>query len=63
VRFSHFPTKERIFLALVDQLADLLERRVEGVSRVGSHPGADQRMDRVQVALETCLDTFDAPAR
>jgi AcrR family transcriptional regulator len=51
--FFHFPNKERIFLALVDQLADLLERRVtEAIEQETSS------MDRVRVALETCLDTF-----
>lgn len=51
--FFHFPNKERIFLALVDQLADLLERRVEEAIQ-----GQTSGMDRVRVALETCLDTF-----
>lgn len=51
--FFHFPNKERIFLALVDQLADLLERRVtEAIQDQASG------MDRVRVALEVCLDTF-----
>ncbi len=51
--FFHFPNKERIFLALVDQLADLLERRVtEAIEEQSTG------MDRVRVALETCLDTF-----
>lgn len=51
--FFHFPNKERIFLALVDQLADLLERRVTEAIQ-----GQASGMDRVRVALETCLDTF-----
>lgn len=51
--FFHFPNKERIFLALVDQLADLLERRV-----IEAIQGQASGMDRVRVALETCLDTF-----
>ncbi len=51
--FFHFPNKERIFLALVDQLADLLERRVTEAIQ-----GQATEMDRVRVALETCLDTF-----
>jgi TetR/AcrR family fatty acid metabolism transcriptional regulator len=51
--YFHFPNKERLFLALVDQFADLLERRVtEAIQQetVG--------MARVQAALETCLETF-----
>lgn len=51
--YFHFANKERLFLALVDQFADLLERRVlDAISTkaVG--------MARVQVALETVLDTF-----
>lgn len=51
--YFHFANKERLFLALVDQFADLLERRVQdaiSTKAVG--------MARVQVALETVLDTF-----
>ncbi|HSM55571.1 MAG TPA: TetR/AcrR family transcriptional regulator [Candidatus Sulfomarinibacteraceae bacterium] len=51
--YFHFPNKERLFLALVDQFADLLERRVtEAIEQ--TPPG----MGRVRVALETTLDTF-----
>ena len=51
--YFHFANKERLFLALVDQFADLLERRVqEAIS------GQAQGMGRVQVALETVLETF-----
>jgi TetR/AcrR family transcriptional regulator, fatty acid metabolism regulator protein len=51
--YFHFPNKERLFLALVDQFADLLERRVtEAIEPL--HKG----MGRVKLALETCLDTF-----
>lgn len=51
--YFHFPNKERLFLALVDQFADLLERRVtEAIAPVP--PG----MKRVRVALESTLDTF-----
>lgn len=51
--YFHFPNKERLFLALVDQFADLLERRVDEAineEEVG--------MARVRAALETCLETF-----
>jgi AcrR family transcriptional regulator len=51
--YFHFANKERLFLALVDQFADLLERRVlEAIER------EPRGMARVRVALETCLDTF-----
>lgn len=51
--YFHFPNKERLFLALVDQFADLLERRVRAAieqEEVG--------MQRVQAALYACLETF-----
>ncbi len=51
--YFHFPNKERLFLALVDQFADLLERRVR--EAIEKQP---QGMGRVEVALTTCLDTF-----
>lgn len=51
--YFHFPNKERLFLALVDQFADLLERRV--IEAIEREPAG---MGRVRVALETCLDTF-----
>lgn len=51
--YFHFPNKERLFLALVDQFANLLERRVTDAI---SHEA--EGMARVQAALETCLDTF-----
>ncbi len=50
--YFHFPNKEKLFLALVDQFADLLERRV-------TESIANQRgMQRVQTALTTVLETF-----
>jgi TetR/AcrR family transcriptional regulator, fatty acid metabolism regulator protein len=51
--YFHFPNKERLFLALVDQFADLLERRV-----VEAIQEQEKGIGRVRVALETCLDTF-----
>lgn len=51
--YFHFPNKEQLFLALVDQFADLLERRVnEAILQEA------QGIQRVRVALETCLNTF-----
>lgn len=51
--YFHFPNKERLFIALVDQFADLLERRVVEAIQV-----EEKGMGRVRVALETCLQTF-----
>lgn len=51
--YFHFPNKERLFIALVDQFADLLERRV--VEAIQEQP---KGMGRVRVALQTCLQTF-----
>ena len=51
--YFHFPNKERLFLALVDQFADLLERRV-----VEAIEPQEKGIARVRVALETTLDTF-----
>lgn len=51
--YFHFANKERLFLALVDQFADLLERRV--LEAIEHEPHG---MARVNVALETTLRTF-----
>jgi TetR/AcrR family fatty acid metabolism transcriptional regulator len=51
--YFHFANKERLFLALVDQFADLLERRV-----LEAIEGQARGMARVRVALETVLETF-----
>lgn len=51
--YFHFANKERLFLALVDQFADLLERRV--LEAIEHEP---RGMARVKVALETTLQTF-----
>ena len=50
--YFHFPNKERLFMALVDQFADLLERRVTEAIQ----PAAG--MGRVRLALETVIETF-----
>lgn len=50
--YFHFPNKEQLFLALVDQFADLLERRVtEAIAQAYG-------MARVRLALETVIATF-----
>lgn len=50
--YFHFPNKEKLFLALVDQFADLLERRtVEAIAD-------EQGIERVRAALMAVLETF-----
>lgn len=51
--YFYFPSKEKIFFALADRFADHLERAV--VTAIGEETHG---MHRVQVALETCLNTF-----
>ncbi|OUC07459.1 TetR family transcriptional regulator, partial [Litorilinea aerophila] len=51
--FFHFASKEQIFLALIDQFADSLERHItEAISQ------REQGMERVRAAIEACLQTF-----
>lgn len=51
--YFHFPNKEKLFIALVDQFADLIERRAkEAIDQ--QTPG----IQRVQAALEAVLETF-----
>lgn len=51
--YFYFPNKEKLFLALVDQFADLLERRVTDAIRQEA-----EGMGRVRSALESVLNTF-----
>lgn len=51
--YFHFPNKEKLFIALVDQFADVLERNVR--SAIDPYP---KGMRRVRVALEAVLNTF-----
>jgi AcrR family transcriptional regulator len=51
--YFHFPNKEKLFIALVDQFADVLERNVRGA--IDPYP---EGMVRVRVALEAVLSTF-----
>jgi AcrR family transcriptional regulator len=51
--YFHFPNKEKLFIALVDQFADLIERHVK--EAIEQEPVG---MRRVHVALEAVLDTF-----
>lgn len=51
--YFHFPNKEKLFIALVDQFADLIERRAkEAIAR------ETDSIRRVQAALEAVLETF-----
>lgn len=51
--YFHFPNKEKLFIALVDQFADVIERRAREAIE-DEAPG----MIRVSVALEAVLETF-----
>ncbi|MEM8858640.1 MAG: TetR/AcrR family transcriptional regulator [Chloroflexota bacterium] len=51
--YFHFPNKERLFLSLVDQFADLLEKQTR--EAIESEP---KGIGRVEVALRTVLETF-----
>lgn len=56
--YSHFVSKERIFLAIVDEFADALLRQIEdAISQ------ADGGIGRVDAALEVCLDAFSKHRR
>lgn len=51
--YFHFPSKQDIFLGLVDEFAGLLERRVaEAIEQ------EDGGINRVDAALSACLETF-----
>ena len=51
--YFHFPNKGRLFIALVDQFADLIEGRAKEAIA-----GEADSIRRVQVALEAVLATF-----
>ena len=51
--YFHFPNKERLFIALVDQFADLIEGRAKEAIA-----GEADSIRRVQAALEAVLATF-----
>jgi len=51
--YFHFPGKERLFLAIIDQFANLLERRL--TEAIDTEQGG---VRRVTVALEAGLDAF-----
>lgn len=52
--YFYFPSKQDIFLAIVDKFASLLEERLK--------PAIDQEssgVERVSIALQVCLKTFE----
>lgn len=51
--YFHFPNKEKLFIALVDQFADLIERRTKEAIEEEA-----EGIARVKVALESVLNTF-----
>jgi TetR/AcrR family transcriptional regulator, fatty acid metabolism regulator protein len=51
--YFHFPSKQEIFLAIVDKFAILLEGQLLKAIEKES-----QGIDKVNVALSTCLETF-----
>ena len=51
--YFHFPNKEKLFIALVDQFADLIERRAKEAIE-----SETESIRRVQAALEAVLETF-----
>lgn len=51
--YFYFPSKQDIFLALVDTFADLLENRLR--ARLQAEPSGMARLD---LALRVCLETF-----
>ena len=51
--YFHFPNKEKLFISLVDQFADVIERNV--TTAIEAEP---KGMRRVKVAIEAVLDTF-----
>jgi AcrR family transcriptional regulator len=51
--YFHFPNKEQLFLALVDQFANVLERNV--TNAIEQSP---KGMGRVKIAIESVLNTF-----
>jgi TetR/AcrR family transcriptional regulator, fatty acid metabolism regulator protein len=52
--YFYFPSKQDIFLAIVDKFANLLEERLKtSISRESSG------VERVSVALQVCLKTFE----
>ncbi len=51
--YFHFPNKERLFLSLVDQFSDLLEKQTR--KAIEAEP---KGIAQVEIALKTVLETF-----
>ena len=51
--YFHFPSKQDIFLGLIDEFANLLERRIS--QAIENQGGGIQRVD---AALQACISTF-----
>jgi AcrR family transcriptional regulator len=51
--YFHFPNKQKLFLALVDKFADLLEKRVRDSVALET-----ESFKRLNAALTACLETF-----
>lgn len=51
--YFHFPSKERIFLALIDEFVDMLEAQLERA--LASESGGIRRVD---AALKVCIEAF-----
>ena len=51
--YFHFPSKQDIFLGLVDEFADLLESHISQAIKE-----QDRGINRVDAALRVCLETF-----
>lgn len=51
--YLHFPNKEKLFIALVDQFADLIERNVRAAIEQ-----QEEGIERVRAALQSVLNTF-----
>jgi len=51
--YFHWPSKEKIFLSLVETFADLLEQRL--LARLAETKGGVERLD---AALQVCIETF-----
>jgi AcrR family transcriptional regulator len=52
--YFHFPSKQEIFLALIDKFAGLLERNLSEAIAAEEHGVA-----QVEAALRACLETFE----
>ena len=51
--YFHFPSKQKIFFAIIEQFVEVLERNLSAAIAREEHG-----VQRVDVALRTCLETF-----